>query len=242
MKIIKLVVFTVFITLGVNASSQEKIRTNDYVLLDLVVLNENYTSKDRVSYSKETSKIAAKYDIKKSQSFGINAYIAGMGPKNALEFNLWTMKSPAAMAQLGQDSNYQANVPKRDKIHNMKALSLFLARPKAGFSNFKPKKGKTYLLDFVIMDEQAGALQRTIYNQKVQQIAKKHGINMVSSFDVLQKLGGQIDGVLEVNIWEMDSPESMKALGGDPEYQANVPFRDQIHNMKDLTLYLASAK
>ncbi len=225
-----------------NVRKQKKIKDSDYVLIDLVVLNAGFTETDRASYSKKTVKIASKYGIDMAQSYKIGTHIAGMGPKNALEFNLWTMPSPTAMVALSGDTEYQANVPNRDKIHDMEALTLFLARPKVGYSSFTPNEGKTYLLDFVIMNEGAGALQRSIYNQKTKEIAKKHGIEMVSSFDVLQKLGGQINGVLEVNIWEMDSPASMKALGSDTEYQANIEFRDQIHNIKNLTLYMASSK
>ncbi|MEW7292403.1 hypothetical protein [Aquimarina sp. 2304DJ70-9] len=228
---------------GIAADGNQKsINDSDYVLIDLVVLNMGYGEKDRAAYSKKTAKIASKYQLKKAQSYGIQSHLAGMGPKNAFEFNLWTMPSPTSMAALGQDPAYQANVPNRDKIHDMKALTLFLARPKTGFGGFTPKDGKSYLLDFVIMNEGAGALQRSIYNSKVRKIAKKHNVDMVASFDVLQELGGAIHNVLEVNIWEMDSPASMKALGVDAEYQANIEFRNQIHNMQDLTLYMANAK
>ena len=224
------------------AQNQQKIPDNKYVLIDLVVLNSGFGQSDRDAYSKDTQEIAKKYGFEKRQSFQVAHKLSGAGPENAMEFNLWTLPSPSAMAGLGQDAAYQANVPKRDKVHNMGELTLYLARPKNGYASFIPKDGKFYLLDFVIMNEGNGPLQRTIYTEKTEKIAIKHGIKKVASYDVIQHLGGLIPDVLEVNLWEMDTPEAMQALGSDPAYQENVPFRDKIHNMQDLTLYMAQAK
>ena len=63
------------------------------------------------------------------RSYQISQYMTGTGPKNALELNLWELPGPEAMQKLGNDPEYQANVPFRDKIHNMSVLTLYMAKP-----------------------------------------------------------------------------------------------------------------
>ena len=106
------------------------IAADKYVLVDLVVLNDGYGPKDRDGYSKETQRIAKKYGFRKAHSFSLVNHLAGKGPKAAMELNLWELPDPSAMQKLGEDAAYQANVPKRNQIHNMEALTLYLARNK----------------------------------------------------------------------------------------------------------------
>ena len=61
--------------------------------------------------------------------FDITNYKRGLGPKNALRLNLWTINDPKRMSQLGKDSRYQALVPLRNLLHNMKAVTLYKATP-----------------------------------------------------------------------------------------------------------------
>ncbi len=241
MKYLVLIIFAALTAIPANAQ-KKSIPADEYVLIDLVVLNEGYSQKDRDAYNEEIQVFAKDYGADLRQSYKVAQKLAGAGPNGVTEFNLWSLKSPDALAGLSADENYKAIVPKRDKIHNMDKLTLFLARPKPGYNSFKPKAGKFYLLDYVIMTEGNGLLQRTIYTKQIETIAAKFGVQKIASFDVLQHLGGLIPGVLEVNVWEMDSPESMQALGNDPVYQKIIPFRDQIHDMQKLTLYMAQAK
>lgn len=99
--------------------------------------------------------------------------------------------------------------------------------------------GRQTLIDFVIMEDGYGAEFRDPYEDIVETIAGRHGLTRARSFYVAQFLGGEqaMQGVLKVNVWSMNA-DSMSRLGADPDYRSIIPFRDQIHNMRDLTLYL----
>ncbi len=95
------------------------------------------------------------------------------------------------------------------------------------------------LLDFVVMNEGYGPADRAAYTAEVQAIARAHGVTLAQSYRVDQVMAGEVDGVLDVNIWRVPGPEALQALGEDPRYQALTRLRDRIHDMSKLTLYLA---
>ncbi|MEM9071727.1 MAG: hypothetical protein AAGE52_24675 [Myxococcota bacterium] len=99
--------------------------------------------------------------------------------------------------------------------------------------------GGLRLLDFVVMRDGYGPEDRARYTTQVQRIARDHGVTLEQSYRVEQAMNGEVQPVLDFNIWQVPAPEALGALGEDPRYQALVEMRDRIHDMTKLTLYLA---
>jgi len=57
--------------------------------------------------------------------------ITGIGPEAALKLNIWAMPTPEAMQQLSSDPEYLKLKQYRNRIHNMDAITLYMASPTA---------------------------------------------------------------------------------------------------------------
>ncbi|MEO1407436.1 MAG: hypothetical protein AAFV54_13235, partial [Pseudomonadota bacterium] len=98
--------------------------------------------------------------------------------------------------------------------------------------------GNSYLIDFVVMNEGYGLEERDNYEAIVARIASRYGMEKVRAYDLTQHLGGGLPTASRLNVWEV--PEgAMQKLGADPDYQAIIPYRDRIHNMKEVSLFMA---
>ncbi|MFV2064731.1 MAG: hypothetical protein ACC726_14655 [Chloroflexota bacterium] len=100
---------------------------------------------------------------------------------------------------------------------------------------------KTTLIDFPILNDGYTPDDRDEYTQQLEALAARHGILPAGRYDTLQHLSGSLQGAIGVNLWEMDAPGALDALLSDVEYRANVEWRDQLHDMERLTMYLASS-
>lgn len=97
------------------------------ILVDLVVMRSGAGAEERDRYEERIAPIAARYGLRLFAAYPISQRMSGVGPEDALRLNFWSAPSPAAMQQLGQDSDYQAIVPDRNRIHNMDEVTLFFA-------------------------------------------------------------------------------------------------------------------
>lgn len=52
-------------------------------------------------------------------------------------------------------------------------------------------------------------------------------------------MGGAAPDGLRVNLWAVPDPSAMAMVNSDPDYQKQIPNRDQIHKMDLVTLFFA---
>lgn len=216
----------------------QQAKPSGMTMIELTVMNDGFAQKDRDIYIGKTAPIVKKYGMKKVDSYQILQRMAGAGPENVLELDLWDMASPDALQNLMSDPQYQANVPFRDKIHNMGSLTLYMAKKKFDAGKLNPSS--MVMAEIVVLNDGYGQKERDQYFEATKKTAAKYGIRMFRSYQILQYMTGTgPKNALELNLWELPGPEAMQKLGNDPDYQSNVVRRDAIHNMSALTLYMA---
>lgn len=208
--------------------------TDTLYLLDFVVMNEGYGIEERNNYEAIIEPISTKYGAKIVRSYDLKQHLGGAIPK-AIRFNVWEL-SDGAMQKLQQDPDYQALVAYRDRIHNMKDGSLFMATESLG--NREPMTD-TIMVDLVVMQDGYGLKQREAYERKTAPIGVKYGVEKFATYDIVQKIGGAAPDGLRVNLWAVPDPSAMAMVNSDPDYQKQVPKRDQIHKMDLVTLFFA---
>lgn len=59
------------------------------------------------------------------------------------------------------------------------------------------------------------------------------------SYEVIQHLNGKAKDAIKVNPKDLPSPQTMKQLNQDTEYQALESERQELHDFNQLTLYTA---
>ena len=229
-------VLVVFMTPAL-AGAQTKTGFTPTYLIDFVVLNEGKTIEERLEYERKITPVIKKYGAVKDQAYNLHTFIAGP-PKEAVQLNIYAMPGPGTLQKVSSDPDYQQHVPFRNEVHNMQALTMYTGE---AIANAGQINNQHILVDLVVMNDGYGHPERFEYESKMRDIARKHGATLINSFDIDQKLGGiGPDKALKLNLWALESPEVMVALSSDPAYKALAPYRDQFHDMKNITLYMAS--
>lgn len=100
--------------------------------------------------------------------------------------------------------------------------------------------GPLYLLDFVFLNPGQTLADRDAYNGRAAPIGARYGILHIASLDPLVITDGP-ENLARVDVWYLPSPQSLGAWADDPDYTALRPEVDRVHNMTDLTLYMAEA-
>lgn len=96
----------------------------------------------------------------------------------------------------------------------------------------------SYMLDFVVMQDGYDLNHRDSYESVIAPMAAQHGMKKVRGYDLTQHLSGGLSKAVRLNIWEVPQG-ALPKLGQDPLYQTIVPYRDKIHNMQELSLFMA---
>ena len=77
------------------------------------------------------------------------------------------------------------------------------------------------------------------YFEKLKPVLEKHGLRRLDQPLQAQKLLRGDLAVDMVNLFEIDDPENtMKGVGADPEYQANMPLRDSLFDLPKASVIL----
>jgi uncharacterized protein (DUF1330 family) len=89
------------------------------------------------------------------------------------------------------------------------------------------------------MNEGYGPADHDAYESRVAPVARKHGMVREAVYTVNQFLAGTgPKDATSVGVWSLDAPSSLQALMSDPAYKANIPLRNRIHAMKQLSMFL----
>ncbi len=208
-------------------------------LIDFVVLKDATALAERNAYEAKMAPIAEQYGARVIHSYDITGHIAGP-MEEAVRLNVWAFSEPDALAKLNEDARYQALVPVRDRIHDMEALTLYLAE---NIRDGGPITDGVILVDLVAMTKGNGDAERDAYEAKMAPIAKRYGFEVVSSFRISQKLAGEgPDSAMRLSLWEGQSPDGLQQLNTDPGYVALAEERDRITDFANLALFMAEPR
>ena len=148
------------------------------------------------------------------------------------------MPDPSALQAVLNDAEYKTHISKRDSIHNMRDLGLYIAKDQMDKG---PVSDAAVLVDLVVMNEGFGAKERAEYEAAIEPIAAKHGLIKVATYPVIQKANGVgPDSALQLNLWSVADPKGLEALFADPEFAKLTDMRNKLHNFDELTLFMAT--
>jgi uncharacterized protein (DUF1330 family) len=205
-------------------------------LLDFVILNSGYVLEDRDVYEAKVEGIASRYGMKIERKFDITKFMMGnAGLSEVSRINIWFVPE-GAMKSLSRDPDYQALVPSRNKIHNMDALSLYIADA----DSISKQATGTVMVDLVTMNPGFNLSDRKDYESKVAPVTARHGMTRFASYDIInKKMGIAPASAVRLNFWSIEDTKKMKLVSEDPEYKALLAYRNTIHDMKNVTLFFA---
>jgi len=98
----------------------------------------------------------------------------------------------------------------------------------------------THLVALLPMRAGYGPDDHDAYEARIRPIAREHGMALDTAYTVNKFLGGSGPGdASTVGIWSLVSAKSLQEVMSDPRYQAQVDYRDQIHDMANSPMYMA---
>ncbi|GEM_PF-3775175 len=99
------------------------------VVMDFVVMNEGYDTKERDSYFKKlVSKYGKRHGLKRFASYEVIQFMRGVGPKGVSLVNFYTIEKET-LQNLTTDPEYvKKMVPWRDRIFDMNELSVLVTQ------------------------------------------------------------------------------------------------------------------
>ena len=224
---------TALLIAGTSAASA----MDKFILFDFVELNDGMTVEDRTAYENDVQPILTRYGLNERHGYNLMAHLGGK-MENAVRLKVWEMPDPSALQAVLDDSEYKTHVDKRDAIHNMRDLSLYIAKDQMDKG---PITDAAVLVDLVVMNKGFGSEERAEYEAAIEPIAAKHGLTKIATYPVLQKANGiGPDDALQLNLWRVADPKGLEALFGDPEFAKLTDMRNKLHNFDELTLFMAS--
>ena len=103
------------------------------------------------------------------------------------------------------------------------------------------QKGDFRLIELVTLNDGYQLEDHLNYGKEIEYILNRHGMHNTANFSVMQKANGSAaNHVAKVGVFELNNPESLKQIFGDKEYNEKmVPKRNKIHDMPNMTFFLA---
>ena len=100
----------------------------------------------------------------------------------------------------------------------------------------------TYILVDILPIKDGKTIEDALaYFDKVRPAMGRHGLKRIDQPLQAHKILRGKQNADMVNLFETDDPEaSMKGMGSDPEYQANVPLRDTIFDLENASIVLTT--
>jgi hypothetical protein len=209
----------------------------DTKLVAFLAMNSGFGPADHDGYERRIAPIAASHGMLREGAFTLEKFLGGSGPAKASTFGVWSLETPASLPAVMSDAGYAAEVPLRDRLHDMQASKMYLVKEEYVAST--PAKGGVVLVGIIAMNPGFDFADHASYEKTLEAITSRHGMKLIKAYRVLKQLGPGSESSLSVNIWSLTSPESLGKVMQDPDYQALVPYRDRIHNMAETSMYFA---
>ncbi|MBV1861862.1 MAG: hypothetical protein KUG77_25805 [Nannocystaceae bacterium] len=209
-------------------------------LVAFLPMHEGYGPSDQDSYEEKIAPIAASHGMARTSALTVSKFLGGAGPAQASTIGVWALEAPASMKATMSDPRYAENMSLRDRIHDMPNAAMYMATEEFNAGPAKP--GSTILVGLLAMNEGYGFDDHHDYETSISDITKRHGMHLIAEYRVLDKLSPSAPEAAAVNVWRLDSPESLGAVMRDPEYQTHIEHRDELHDMKTTTMWFTTER
>lgn len=205
-------------------------------------MRDGFGPADQDAYETRIAPIAKEHGMALDSAYGIQQFLGGSGPKQASTLKVWSLASADAVRQVMSDTRYQAQMPYRDRIHDMPNVAMYMAR-EVPVDAARPIAGHAQLVGVLAMKPGYGFKDHEDYEKALEPITARHGMRLVRSFRVTQDMGGgENNNIVAVNVWDLPKPEALGQVMNDPEYVANIDYRNRIHDMAATTMYFVSPR
>lgn len=209
-------------------------------LVALLPMRDGFGPGDQDAYEDAISPIAADHGMRREAAYTVTQFMGGAGPKNASTVGMWSLKAPDTLAQVMGDPRYQANVPQRDRVHDMANVAMYSTVVDAVAP--APAPGHSLLVGVLATKPGYGYDDHVAYENSIAAVTQRHGMRLVRSYRILQPMGAAIRNAVAVAVWELNSPDTLNRVMSDSEYVANVPNRDRVHDMAATTMYFVKQR
>ncbi len=194
------------------------------VMADFVVMSEGHGLTERDNYDARATPIAARYGIKRLASLDVlhNFTMKGFKVKR---LDLWLLPSVKALQAWGDDPEYKALLPYRDRVHDMKVTSLYFAHPAMPLR----KLGEGHY--FIEMFRAGAGFDRGLFARFKQQsvaLGAKYGAAPVAALNITKKILGKGPMGQRLNLWKLTSEQQFLAWVRSAEYKALEPMRQRL--------------
>ena len=205
-------------------------------LIDFVVMSHGHTLKDRDLYDQDILPITEKYGLALKSSLDLTPLSGNFSLPSRL--NIWRVCDEDTLSDLSKDEHYQSLALFRNHIHDMNALTLFLAK-KGNISQYLDRR-KHFMVDLVSLNDSFSKEDRDRYEEKVVPVAAEYGMLLKQQFELIKYLRGTGPShAIRLNLWEVNNFEAVSKLSLDKRYKEYIPHRNKIHDMKNVNLYRA---
>jgi hypothetical protein len=101
--------------------------------------------------------------------------------------------------------------------------------------------GTSMFVDVLTLRSGRNVAEAQAYFDRIGPIAARHGLHRVSAIRVDRKTRG-LDELSPqiVQLWRVEGDNAFTGLGGDPDYQAIIPARDELFDMPSLQGWLGT--
>jgi len=209
-------------------------------LVAFLPMREGYGPSDQDAYEAKIAPIAASHGMARTTALSVSKFLGGAGPVQASTIGVWSLDSPASMTGTMSDPGYAENVALRDRIHDMPNAAMYMTTEE--FSAGPVKPGGAILVGLLAMNEGYGFDEHHDYEASIADVTKRHGMKLIAEYRVQDKLSPSAPDAAAINIWQLESPESLGAVMRDPEYQQHIEHRDELHDMETTAMWFTTVR
>lgn len=207
-------------------------------LVALLSMQQGFGPDDQDAYEARIAPIAHDHGMARRAAYTVQQAM-GAPDSTISTVGVWQLATPGTLQEVMGDARYQAQIPTRDKVHDLASSELYLTEEvqTAG----APPEGHVLLVGRLVMKPGFSFEDHEAYERSIQPILERHGMRASRSFKITKVLGGPEHAVAIV-LWELPRAEAFAEVLGDPEYQTHVAERDRLHDMAATQLFFVSAR
>lgn len=210
-------------------------------LIALLPMRDGYGANDHDAYEAKLRPITKEHGMTLDSVYTVSKYLGGNGPSKASSLGIWSLGTDKSLGEVMGDPHYQAQTKYRDTIHDMANSPMYIVKEE--FKGASLPSSHALLVGVLVMNQGYDFKAHDAYEKAIAPVTARYGMRMYRSYRVLQKMGAHnSDNVVAVNLWELPNTEALGKIMNDPDYVANIPNRDKIHNMKATTMYFATPR
>jgi uncharacterized protein (DUF1330 family) len=224
-------------TVVASGSAQAQDAAQPLVFVDFVVMSEGHGLDERDIYDAKATPIAARHGVKRFASFDIVQHLLTPGLKPQ-RLDLWLLPSLEALKAWGDDPEYHALLAYRDKVHDMRALTLYFAKPAGPVEAIGQGN---YLIELQTIGSGFDRAVFDEYERDSDEIAASYAIRRVGVYTIVKKVTGAGPDGQRLNIWYLPNEQNFQAWGENKAFQALAPEREKLFDLPNYLMLLGRA-